>query len=120
METLRFGKQSFSFQRAAHFHINGGILLMGIVMLTMIVANSPWSQEYTALWNKEIYLQIGDFNLFNHHGHPMTLMTFINDVLMTIFFFSVGLEIKREILVGELSRFLSKPCCPSSPRVEGC
>ena len=105
METLKFGKQSFSFQRAAHFHINGGILLMVIVMLAMIVANSPWSQAYTAFWNKEVYLQIGEFNLFNHHGHPMTLMTFINDVLMTIFFFSVGLEIKREILVGELSSF---------------
>ena len=103
METLKFGKQSFSFQRAVHFHINGGILLMIIVMLAMIVANSPWSQAYMAFWNKEVYLQIGDFNLFNHHGHPMTLMTFINDVLMTIFFFSVGLEIKREILVGELS-----------------
>ena len=75
METLKFGKQSFSFQRAAHFHINGGILLMAIVMLAMIVANSPWSQEYTAFWTKEIYLQVGDFNLFNHHGHPMTLMT---------------------------------------------
>lgn len=105
METFKFGKQSFSFQRATHFHINGGILLMAIVMLAMIVANSPWSQEYTAFWNKEVYLQVGDFNLFNHHGHPMTLMTFINDVLMTIFFFSVGLEIKREILVGELSSF---------------
>ena len=105
METLKFGKQSFSFQRAAHFHINGGILLMVIVMLAMVVANSPWSQEYTAFWNKEVYLQIGDFNLFNHHGSPMNLMTFINDVLMTIFFFSVGLEIKREILVGELSSF---------------
>ena len=103
METFKFGKQSFSFQRAVHFHINGGILLMIIVMLAMIVANSPWSQAYMAFWNKEVYLQIGDFNLFNHHGHPMTLMTFINDVLMTIFFFSVGLEIKREILVGELS-----------------
>ena len=89
METLKFGKQSFSFQRAVHFHINGGILLMIIVMLAMIVANSPWSQAYMAFWNKEVYLQIGDFNLFNHHGHPMTLMTFINDVLMTIFFFKM-------------------------------
>ena len=103
METLKKGKRSFSFQRAAHYHINGGILLMGVVLLAMLVANSPWSEAYMNFWNKEVYLQVGDFNLFNHHGHPMTLMTFINDVLMTIFFFSVGLEIKREILVGELS-----------------
>lgn len=105
MEKLKIGKLSFSFQRAAHYHINGGILLMAIVLLAMLVANSPWSEAYMNFWNKEVYLQIGNFNLFNHHGEPMTLMTFINDVLMTIFFFSVGLEIKREILVGELSSF---------------
>ncbi len=105
METLKIGKLSFSFQRATQYHINGGILLMGIVLLAMLVANSPWSEAYMKFWNKEVYLQIGDFNIFNHHGTPMTLMTFINDVLMTIFFFSVGLEIKREILVGELSSF---------------
>ena len=105
METLKIGKLSFSFQRATHYHINGGILLMGIVLLAMLVANSPWSEAYMKFWNKEVYLQIGNFNIFNHHGAPMTLMTFINDVLMTIFFFSVGLEIKREILVGELSSF---------------
>jgi NhaA family Na+:H+ antiporter len=103
MESFKIGKLSFSFQRATHYHINGGILLMGIVLLAMLVANSPWSEAYMKFWNKEVYLQIGDFNIFNHHGAPMTLMTFINDVLMTIFFFSVGLEIKREILVGELS-----------------
>ena len=103
MEKQKNGKQSFSFLRATHFHINGGILLMIVVLLAMLVANSPWSDAYTAFWNKEVYLQVGNFNLFNHHGHPMTLATFINDVLMTIFFFSVGLEIKREVLVGELS-----------------
>lgn len=105
MEAKKTGKRSFSFQRAAHYHINGGILLMVIVLLAMLVANSPWSEAYLNFWDKRVYLQVGDFNLFNHHGHPMTLMTFINDVLMTIFFFSVGLEIKREILVGELSSF---------------
>ena len=105
MESFKIGKLSFSFQQAAHYHINGGILLMGIVMLAMLVANSPWGEAYTNFWNKEVYLQVGNFNLFNHHGTPMTLMTFINDVLMTIFFFSVGLEIKREVLVGELSSF---------------
>lgn len=105
MEAKKIGKRSFSFQRATHYHINGGILLMVIVLLAMLVANSPWSEAYLNFWDKRVYLQVGDFNLFNHHGHPMTLMTFINDVLMTIFFFSVGLEIKREILVGELSSF---------------
>lgn len=92
-------KSFFEFKKN---HINGGMLLMGIVLLAMIIANSPYGAEYTAFWTQKVYLQIGDFNVFNHHGHPMTLMAFINDVLMSIFFFSVGLEIKRELMVGEL------------------
>ena len=78
---------------------------MGIVLLALIVANSPLGPAYTEFWTQKVYLQIGDFNVFNHHGDAMTLMTFINDVLMTVFFFSVGLEIKREVMVGELCSF---------------
>ena len=102
MKTLKIGKINFSFLEASKHRINGGILLMGIVLLALIVANSPFSQAYTEFWTQKVYLQVGEFNVFNHHGHPMTLMTFINDVLMTVFFFSVGLEIKREVMVGEL------------------
>ncbi|MBP3679309.1 MAG: Na+/H+ antiporter NhaA [Bacteroidaceae bacterium] len=102
MKILKIGKINFSFLEGSQYRINGGILLMGIVLLAMIIANSPLGQAYTEFWTQKVYLQIGEFNFFNHHGHPMTLMTFINDVLMTLFFFSVGLEIKREILVGEL------------------
>ena len=96
---------NFSFQRAAHYHINGGMLLMGVVLLAMFLANSPWGDIYASFWNYEVHLQVGEFNFFSHNGHHMTLMTFINDALMAVFFFSVGLEIKREILVGELSSF---------------
>ena len=91
------------FKRIVHFHVNGGMLLIITALLALLVANSPLSADYQAFWQHEIVLQIGDFNVFNHGGHPITLMQFINDALMAIFFFSVGLEIKREILVGELS-----------------
>ena len=64
---------------------------MGIVLLALIVANSPLGPAYTEFWTHKVYLQIGDFNVFNHHGDAMTLMTFINDVLMTVFFFSAFL-----------------------------
>ena len=105
MEKLKIGNMNVSFLSATRYHINGGILLMVIVLLAMIIANSPWGDAYAAFWNKEVHLQIGEFNLFSHNGSHMTLMNFINDALMTIFFFSVGLEIKRETLVGELSSF---------------
>ena len=111
MKSHKNWKNYFSFLEVSQYHINGGILLMGIVLLALIVANSPLSQTYTEFWTQKVYLQIGDFNLFNHHGEAMTLMAFINDVLMTIFFFSVGLEIKREVMVGELCSF-SKALLP--------
>ena len=111
MKSHKNWKNYFSFLEVSQYHINGGILLMGIVLLALIVANSLLSQTYTEFWTQKVYLQIGDFNLFNHHGEAMTLMAFINDVLMTIFFFSVGLEIKREVMVGELCSF-SKALLP--------
>lgn len=103
MDKLKIIGLNFSFLRATHYHINGGMLLMVVVLLAMVMANSPWGDAYARFWEQEVHLQIGEFNFFSHNGHHMTLMTFINDALMTIFFFSVGLEIKREILVGELS-----------------
>ena len=85
-------------------YANGGNVLIVATLLALIVVNiPPLTGFYNSLWSHEIALQVGEFNLFSHHGHPMSIMAFINDALMAVFFFSVGLEIKREILVGELS-----------------
>lgn len=87
-------------------YANGGNVLILATVLALLVANiPPLTGLYNSLWTHEIALQIGSFNLFSHHGHPMSVMAFINDALMALFFFSVGLEIKREVLVGELSSF---------------
>ena len=105
MANLKIKPFAYSFENFLKHYVNGGMLLMVVALLAMVVANSPLSDAYTSFWNYPVSLQIGDFNLFSHHGEPMTLMAFINDALMAIFFFSVGLEIKRETLVGELSSF---------------
>ncbi|MCM1474719.1 MAG: Na+/H+ antiporter NhaA [Muribaculaceae bacterium] len=85
-------------------YANGGTVLMFATVMALIVANVPMVKDlYYDAWTHTIALRVGGFNLFSHHGEPMSIMGFINDALMAIFFFSIGLEIKREILVGELS-----------------
>lgn len=84
-------------------YVSSSVLLVIATLAALIVANSPWGDAYRELWEMPVQVSLGDFNLYSHHGHPMSLGTFINDYLMAIFFLSVGLEIKREILCGELS-----------------
>lgn len=83
--------------------INGGAILLIVAIIAMIIANSPLQEHYNALFAQKVVFQFGDFSLFHSHGENMNFLALINDALMAIFFFSVGLEIKREILVGELS-----------------
>ncbi|MDE5643938.1 MAG: Na+/H+ antiporter NhaA, partial [Muribaculaceae bacterium] len=83
-----------------------GNVLIAATVLALVVANIPGMNEhYLHFWKNEVRLQVGDFNIFSHSGHPMDMLAFINDALMAVFFFSIGLEIKREILVGELASF---------------
>ena len=108
----------YALRKSLHNYANGGYVLIAVTVLAMVIANSPLQTLYFSWWERPVLLQIGDFNLFEHHGHAMSLMQVINDALMAIFFFSVGLEIKREVLVGELSS-LRKALLPVIAAVGG-
>ncbi|MDL2282735.1 Na+/H+ antiporter NhaA, partial [Parabacteroides sp. OttesenSCG-928-G06] len=82
---------------------NASVLLFVATLVAMILANSPWAHAYHELLSFPIKLHIGNITLFTHHGEPMTMLEFVNDALMAVFFFMIGLEIKQEILIGELS-----------------
>uniref|UniRef100_UPI0025B22253 Na+/H+ antiporter NhaA n=1 Tax=uncultured Muribaculum sp. TaxID=1918613 RepID=UPI0025B22253 len=95
-----------SARQAIRRHATGGNVLIAATVLALVAANIPGiNQMYNDFWEQEIRLQVGSFNIFSHAGHPMSMLQFINDALMAIFFFTIGLEIKREVLVGELSSF---------------
>ena len=73
----------FTTRKTIRNHASSGNVLIVATVLAMIVANIPSiSHYYSALWDYHVSLQIGDFNLFSHHGQPMTFMQFINDALM--------------------------------------
>ena len=85
------------FQRFAHTESSGGIVLLACAAVALLWANSPWRDSYFHLWETSIGLRIGGRAL------ELSLHHWINDGLMAVFFFVVGLEIKREMIVGELS-----------------
>lgn len=82
-----------------------GLLLFSATLLALIWANSSYGSLYQELWNYNLEFKIQDFNL----SKPLIL--WINDGLMAIFFFLIGLEIKREVLVGEINT-LKKAALP--------
>lgn len=75
-----------------------GIILMFTAVLAMIIANSPWSVYYDMLLNIPVMIAVGSFEI------AKPLLLWINDGLMALFFFLVGLELKREFLEGDLSQ----------------
>lgn len=104
--THTYQRVFFAARQAIRRHVSGSNILIISTVLALVIANIPAiNQYYFNFWQQEIRLQIGGFNLFSHGGHPMSLLSFINDALMAIFFFTIGLEIKREILVGQLASF---------------
>lgn len=87
------------FQEFARQEASGGIILIICMVIALFWANSPLVSSYHNLWQTKLTIGIGAFVL------AKPLLLWINDGLMAVFFFVVGLEIKRELLVGELSSF---------------
>jgi Na+:H+ antiporter, NhaA family len=85
------------FERFAHKESSGGLMLLACTVVALVWANSPWAASYQHLWEQPVSVVLGPL------GGTTTLHHFINDGLMAVFFFLVGLEIKREVLVGELA-----------------
>ena len=85
------------FVNFAKIEAASGILLVLSTIAALVWANSPWAESYRAFWDTPV--SIG----FGHLALTETRVEWINDGLMPVFFFLVGLEIKREVLIGELS-----------------
>jgi NhaA family Na+:H+ antiporter len=77
--------------------VAGGLVLLAVTALALLLANSPWSESYFALWERRLIIGMAPLALSKSLAH------WINDGLMAVFFFVVGLEIKREFLAGELA-----------------
>ncbi|MEJ2152161.1 MAG: Na+/H+ antiporter NhaA [Gemmatimonadota bacterium] len=86
-----------TFREFVHLEAAGGVVLLFCTILAFVWANSPFREGYFALWHTPIKIEFGQYVL------EESLLHWINDALMAIFFFVVGLEIKREILAGELA-----------------
>lgn len=86
-------------ERFLRIEAASGVLLLVIAGVAMAWANSPWADSYFHLWHTPLGIRIGDFTF------ERSLEWFVNDILMVIFFFVVGMEIRREIHHGELSEW---------------
>lgn len=85
------------FQKFVKIESLSGILLFGATIIALILANSPLASLYNSIWQYEFGIQTPDLELIK------PLILWINDGLMAIFFFLIGLEIKREVMIGELN-----------------
>ncbi len=74
----------------------GGVLLVAATVAALVWANSPWSESYDDFWHSTLAIGWGSW------GVREDLQHWVNDALMVLFFFLIGLEIKRELVVGEL------------------
>ena len=92
-----FNKVSAPFEHFLHAQATTGIILMFMTVFALVLANTPFAETYAHFFHTKVDLTVGSWELSH------TIHHWINDGLMAIFFFIIGLEIKREIMVGELS-----------------
>jgi Na+:H+ antiporter, NhaA family len=90
----------------------GGVLLLGCTAIALVAANSPIADSYLGFWSTRIGLTVGDFEVVHSLKH------WINDALMAVFFFVIGLEVKRELVSGEL-RDLRQAALPIAAALGG-
>jgi NhaA family Na+:H+ antiporter len=86
-----------AFREFTRLEAAGGIVLLVAAAAGLAWANSPWASLYEGLWSTPVVVGVGVF------GIAKPLLLWVNDGLMAVFFFVVGLEIKREVLIGELA-----------------
>jgi len=86
------------FLRFLELEVGSAILLLSMSAAALLWANSPWSGTYDAFWQTPVAFRVGDV-----FAIELSLVAWVNDALMAIFFFVVGMEIKREMVEGELS-----------------
>jgi NhaA family Na+:H+ antiporter len=100
------------FQRFLHWEAAGSIVLLACAVIALVWANSPWAESYDKLTHTYVGVSIGEDTF------KLSLKHWINDLLMVVFFFVVGLEIKREMILGQLSSF-SKAILPVMAAIGG-
>jgi Na+/H+ antiporter NhaA len=91
------GQLSGPLRRFLATESGSALLMVSATVVALVWANSPWSDAYEALWATEISVLLGDAGLEMDLGH------WINDGLMAVFFFVIGMEVRRDLAVGELT-----------------
>jgi NhaA family Na+:H+ antiporter len=106
------GRLTAPFERFLELEASSTILLLAATVLALAWANSPWAETYEHLLHVPLAARIGPWEI------ELSIHHFVNDALMALFFFVVGLEIKRELAIGELSS-LSRALLPVIAAVGG-
>jgi Na+/H+ antiporter NhaA len=107
------GQLSGPLRRFLATESGSAVLLVGAAVVALAWANSPWSPSYEALWATRASVEVGGAGIDMDLGH------WINDGAMAVFFFVIGLEVRRDLAVPGSAAWPSLPCSTcSSPRAE--